>query len=342
MSTHSSSWTIVDAEQMAASTSPLGGRAAVQPVRRASWAGTSRPATWCRCSSWPSSSAVSLPPQTAPVSMRVHAEADEQAQRATSGRRRSAGRARRVPGHFEPRIQARLSACPGAPFSSKPMRPRRRAVAHAGEDVDDRAEAVGAGQLAATRPACRRTCSSAACGSRRRAGAPRLRGARLGELDASTSARGRRAPSAQPSVRSTCSSFCRRSQSSRTSRSSANSTRCRSGLTLRWSASLRSAIASSDRSWLPSTTVLWMRSEWTRRRVSSDWPPRLTRSPQNHRRSIAGSKRIFSSRRCSGVVATLQVADCVASPPQCSVRGMDSVNGAMSASKWVPSSASIW
>jgi hypothetical protein len=34
--------------------------------------------------------------------------------------------------------------------------------------------------------------------------------------------------------------------------------------------------------------------------VSSDWPPRLTRSPQNHRRSTAGSKRMRSSRRCSG------------------------------------------
>ena len=103
---------------------------------------------------------------------------------------------------------------------------------------------------------------------------------------------------------------------------------CRSGLTLRWSASLRCAIASSDRSWLPSTTVLWTRSECTRRRVSSDWPPRLTRSPQNHRRSLAGSKRIFSSRRCSGVVATLQVADGpVSVRHQCSVRGTDSVNG---------------
>ena len=42
-----------------------------------------------------------------------------------------------------------------------------------------------------------------------------------------------------------------------------------------------------------------------------------------------------------GIVATLQVTDCVGRH-QCSVRGMVSVNGAMSASKWAPSSASIW
>src|SRR5690606_11525506 len=85
-----------------------------------------------------------------------------------------------------------------------------------------------------------------------------------------------------------------RSQSSSWSRSGANSTRCRSGLTLRWSASRRSAIASSDRSWLPSTVTALSRSECTRRRVSSDSPPRLTRSPQNHRRSRAGSKAMRS------------------------------------------------
>ena len=41
------------------------------------------------------------------------------------------------------------------------------------------------------------------------------------------------------------------------------------------------------------------------------------------------------------VVAALHIADGVGSH-QCSVRGMDRVNGAIVASKWVPSSASIW
>src|SRR5690606_1716936 len=100
--------------------------------------------------------------------------------------------------------------------------------------------------------------------------------------------------------RSAWTSGCARSQSRSSSRSGANRTRCRSGLTLRWSDSRRSAIASSERSWLPSTTVAFARSECTRRSVSSDSPPRLTRSPQNHSWSRAGSKPTRSSSRCVG------------------------------------------
>ena len=132
-------------------------------------AGTSRPGTCTSCkSSLSSRSAVSLPPQTAPVSMactpwpmnrpsvRPVAADDLQV-------------ARRWPG------TSNHGYSPGGWRARRALvlerdAPARAAIAHAGEDVDDGAVAVAARAAAATSPGRRRTCSSAACGSRRRAG----------------------------------------------------------------------------------------------------------------------------------------------------------------------------
>ena len=132
---------------------------------------------------------------------------------------------------------------PGRALGIERDAPARRAIAHAREHVDDRAVAIDARELRRPQPGGRRTCSSAACGSRRRAGAARLRarGARraivvhFGARPACTII--------QPSSRSTCTSGCIRSQSSSTSPSSANSTRCRSAIDLR----LLVAVAFADR-----------------------------------------------------------------------------------------------
>ena len=123
-----------------------------------------------------------------------------------------------------------------------------------------------------------------------------------------------------------CSSFCVRSQSSSSSRSSANSTSRSSGLTLRlFLAACARATASSDRSWLPSTTTRSSRSDVHQ-------PQRLQRlaaaidqvaaEPQ----PVAAPDRsgCFSSRRCSSVGAALHVAD----GPECHVARWPSVQRA--------------
>ena len=110
------------------------GRAGVRAL--GTGAGTSRPGTCTtRSSSVSSWIAVSLPPQTAPVSMActpwvmVRPSADQWPQTIFRSRSTRPGTSNQG---YSP-----CSCVPGVPLSSMPMRPRG-AVAHAGEHIDDR------------------------------------------------------------------------------------------------------------------------------------------------------------------------------------------------------------
>ena len=96
----------------------------------------------------------------------------------------------------------------------------------------------------------------------------------------------------QPSARSTCTSGCMRSQSSSVVAVVGEQHALQVGidLALLLAAGVRRSRAATGRG-CRARRRCCARSECTRRSVSSDSPPRLTRSPQNHSVSTAGSKR---------------------------------------------------
>ena len=215
---------------------------------------------------------------------------------------------------------------------------RPRAIAHAREHVDDRAVAVGTGQARRPRDG-RRTC----CAALLRAAAGELALIRACCSAAGWPFRRQARMDHQPANwRSVYTSGCRCSQPSSSSRSSANSTRCKSGLTLRCSASVhgqspaatgRGCPARSPR--VHAANAPGAGSRAIRRRgsqVAAEPQPVARRVERSRQQAARGAMQ-----PCRSPIAQTAMP----APRQWSVRGAASVNGGMGASNRVPSSPSM-